>query len=78
LQDIVEAVEKNELSKEEYPYVKLPLVPGDGAGSPTLKKARSVRTFRYRWPDEPRYPLWSPVLLCKLCPCTSKIIPVIE
>lgn len=80
LQDIVEAVEKNELSKEEYPYVRLPpsLGPGDGAGSPTLKKAHSVRTFRYRWPDEPRYPLWSPALPCILCPCTSKIIPVIE
>ena len=64
LQDIIEAVEKNELSKEEYPYIKLP--PGEGAGSLTLKKPRSVRTFRYRWPDEPRYPLWSPALPCIL------------
>ncbi|KAG0576062.1 hypothetical protein KC19_5G052300 [Ceratodon purpureus] len=57
IEDIVEELSRNELPREQYPYVKLPesLVGGDGSGTaqPSAASARkvphSVRTIRYNW-----------------------------
>lgn len=53
-QDIVEELSRNELSKEQYPYVKLPeALVGEGTVRPSSAPARkvphSVRTIRYNW-----------------------------
>jgi len=50
----VEELSRNELPKEQYPYVKLPeSLVGEGTAGPSAAPARkvphSVRTIRYNW-----------------------------